>query len=70
MAWSRWRESLKFWQLAAALALLAALIALGVSMVIRSVYVQNPAWYEPKDFPRGELIEKKKGSLKPRDTRD
>ncbi|TLY28188.1 MAG: hypothetical protein E6K63_08970 [Nitrospirae bacterium] len=59
MAWSRWRERLKFWQLAAALALLTALIALGVSMVLKSLYVQDRGWYEPKDLPRGELIEKK-----------
>jgi len=70
MAWSRWRERLKFWQLAAALALLTALIALGVSMVLKSVYIQSPGWYEPKDLPRGELIQKNKGSQKHRDTRD
>ena len=70
MAWSRWRERLKFWQLAAALALLTALLALGVSMVIRSVYVQNLGWYEPKDLPRGELIQKDKGSQEHRGTKD
>jgi len=70
MAWSRWRERLKFWQLVVALALLTAMIALGVSMVLKSVYVQDPAWYEPKDLPRGELIQKNKGSQEPRDTRD
>ncbi|MGH7204751.1 MAG: hypothetical protein ACREI2_00925 [Nitrospiraceae bacterium] len=70
MAWRRWRERLKFWELAAALALLTTLIALGVSMVIKSVYVQTPGWYEPKDIPRGKLIETNKESQEPRDTRD
>lgn len=70
MAWSRWRERLKFWELAVALALLTALIALGVSMVLKSVYVQNPGRYEPKDLPRGQMIEKNQGSLKPGDARD
>jgi len=62
MAWSRWRERLKFWQLAAALALLAALIAVGISVVIKSIYKHDLRDYEPKDTPRGELIEKNKGS--------
>jgi len=51
-------------------ALLTALIALGVSMVLKSVYIQSPRWYEPKDLPRGELIQKNKGSQEHRDTRD
>jgi hypothetical protein len=70
MAWSRWRERLKFWELAVALALLTALIAVGISVVIKSFYKHEPRVYEPKDLPRGEMIQKNKGSQEPRDTRN
>ncbi len=70
MAWSRWRARLKFWELATVLTLLTALIALGVSVVNKSFYTHISSVYEPKDMPRGELIERNKGSQEPRETKD
>ena len=70
MAWRRWRERLTFWELATVLALLTALIALGVSVVIKSFYAHTSGVYEPKDIPRGELIETNKKSQEPRESRD
>jgi len=39
--------------------LVVSLIGAGIVLVLRSVYEYQSGYYEPKDIPRGEQLEKK-----------
>ncbi len=60
MSWRRWRARLKFGEVVAVLALLAALLVLVISMWLRSFYLLEPKGYEPKDLERGKQLETEK----------
>jgi hypothetical protein len=53
----RWKRSLAFWRVALVLAVLAAVLAIGTSMFVRSLYTYSPGHFEPKDFQRGYHLE-------------
>jgi len=58
MVSSRWRSRLKFLKLAIVLAVLAAAVAIGISLFMRSFYTYAPEDFEPKDLHRGAYIER------------
>ncbi|MGQ0809793.1 MAG: hypothetical protein ACT4OO_01020 [Nitrospiraceae bacterium] len=60
MSGRRWRARLKFGELVALLALLTALMVLGVSLLIKSFYRHEGKGYYPFDVQRGKQIEQKK----------
>jgi hypothetical protein len=54
---SRWRQRLGFWKVAVILSVLAAALAVGMSMYVRSLYTYAPDHFEPKDLQRGYHLE-------------
>jgi cytochrome c-type biogenesis protein CcmE len=54
----RWRSRMKFWELAIVLAVIAAALAIGISLFMRSFYSYAPGHFEPKDVHRGTYLER------------
>ncbi len=54
----RWKERLRGWKLAIILSLLMAFLVMGISLFLSSFYSYRETIYEPKDIPRGELLER------------
>ncbi len=61
MSWRRRWRHLKFGEAVVLLALLMALLALAISMWLRSFYLHDLKGYEPKDLERGKQLEMNKG---------
>jgi hypothetical protein len=53
---------LKFGELVAALALVAAVLALLMALLVQNFTVQPLKGYEPKDLERGKHLEKREAS--------
>lgn len=51
----------EFWSLTVILAVIAAVIAIGISIFLSAFSSHSPSGYEPKDLPRGTLIERGSG---------
>jgi len=60
MPWKRHRYGLKFWGVVIVLCALAAIATMGMNRFIQSFYSYSPQQYEPKEFSREEVLEKKK----------
>ena len=61
MGRKRWKARPKFWGFAIALALLAAGIALGISVFLKAFSSHNLTGYEPRDTPREVYLERNPG---------
>ena len=51
---------MKFWGVVIVLCALAAIATMGMNRFIQSFYSYSPQQYEPKEFSREEVLEKKK----------
>ena len=54
-----WKARRNFWTLSVALAVLTALLALGITVFINAFSSHKLTGYDPKDMKRGEHLEKK-----------
>ncbi|MET0513906.1 MAG: hypothetical protein ABW047_01065 [Nitrospiraceae bacterium] len=68
MSWRRWKRRLRYGEAVVLLALLTALLAVGLSVLARSYYHQDLKGYHPLDLSRGKLLEKKERPSLPMDS--
>jgi len=67
MSWRRWKKTFRYGEAVVLLALLTALLAVGLTVLVRSYYHQDLKGYHPLDLTRGKLLEKKDSHSSPAD---
>jgi hypothetical protein len=68
MSWRRWKRRFRYGEAVVLLALLTALLAVGLTVLVRSYYHQDLKGYHPLDLSRGKLLEKKESPSSPGDS--
>ena len=62
---TRWKRAVNFWRITLILAVLVAVLAVGTSLFVRSLYTYAPNHFEPKDVQRGHHLDGRDGAASP-----